>query len=73
VTEAREQVPIGAILDDAQGAIWASTTVGITRVEPDSGRYKNYSAKDGLIDGTYFVGSAARGTDGALYFGGVNG
>ena len=68
-----EQVPIGAVLDDARGDIWASTTVGITRVEPATGRYKNYSAKDGLIDGTYFVGSAARSADGELHFGGVNG
>ncbi|WP_296952232.1 two-component regulator propeller domain-containing protein [uncultured Massilia sp.] len=73
VTAAREQVPIGAILDDARGAIWASTIVGITRVDPDSGRYKNYSAKDGLVDGAYFVGAAARGADGELHFGGGNG
>ena len=73
VTPTREQVPIGAILDDARGDIWVSTTVGITRVEPDTGRYKNYSAKDGLIDGTYFVGAAARSADGELHFGGVNG
>jgi ligand-binding sensor domain-containing protein/signal transduction histidine kinase len=73
VTAGREQVPIGAILDDAHGNIWASTTVGITRVDPGTGRYKSYSAKDGLLDGTYFVGSAMRGADGELHFGGVNG
>src|SRR5438874_1022325 len=40
---------------------------------PTSGRFKNYTAKDGLIDGSYFVGSAASGADGELHFGGVNG
>jgi len=73
VTGAGEQVPIGAILDDARGSIWASTTVGLTRIDPDTGRSKSYSAKDGLIDGSYFVGSAARSPDGTLHFGGGNG
>jgi ligand-binding sensor domain-containing protein/signal transduction histidine kinase len=73
VTPAREQVPIGGILEDGNGQIWASTTVGLTRVDPETGRYKNYSAKDGLTDGSYFVGSAARGADGELHFGGIDG
>ncbi|MDN4056429.1 two-component regulator propeller domain-containing protein [Massilia sp. YIM B02763] len=73
VTAGREQVPIGAILEDAHGSIWASTTAGISRVDPDTGRFKAYGAKDGLLDGTYFIGSALRGADGDLHFGGGNG
>jgi ligand-binding sensor domain-containing protein/signal transduction histidine kinase len=73
VTAAHEPVPIGAILEDGRGELWVSTTVGLTRVDPATGHYKAYSAKDGLLDGTYFVGSAARGADGELHFGGVNG
>jgi ligand-binding sensor domain-containing protein/signal transduction histidine kinase len=73
VAPAREQVPIGAILEDGNGQIWASTTIGLTRVDPETGRYKTYSAKDGLTDGSYFVGAAARGADGELHFGGING
>jgi ligand-binding sensor domain-containing protein/signal transduction histidine kinase len=73
VTAQHEPVPIGAILEDGRGALWISTTVGLTRLDPASGEFKNYSAKDGLLDGTYFVGSAARGADGELHFGGVNG
>ncbi len=73
VTSSREPVPIGAILEDGRGELWVSTTAGLTRVDPASGEYKNYSAKDGLIDGSYFVGSAARGADGELHFGGANG
>jgi ligand-binding sensor domain-containing protein/signal transduction histidine kinase len=71
--EGGEQVPIGAVLEDAQGKLWISTTRGLTRLDPNSGAFKSYSAKDGLIDGTYFVGSAARGLDGELHFGGING
>jgi len=73
VTEGREQVPIGAVLDDARGQLWVSTTIGLTRLDPATGKFKTYSTKDGLIDGSYFVGSAARGADGELHFGGVNG
>jgi signal transduction histidine kinase len=47
--------------------------VGVTRIEPATGEFKSYSAKDGLLDGSYFVGAAARGADGELHFGGVNG
>jgi ligand-binding sensor domain-containing protein/signal transduction histidine kinase len=73
VTAAREPVAIGAILEDGKGELWVSTTVGLTRVDPVTGHYKSYSAKDGLLDGSYFVGSAARGADGQLHFGGING
>jgi ligand-binding sensor domain-containing protein/signal transduction histidine kinase len=73
VTSAHEPVPIGAILEGGRGELWVSTTVGLTRVDPATGDFKSYSAKDGLLDGTYFVGSAARGADGELHFGGVNG
>jgi ligand-binding sensor domain-containing protein/signal transduction histidine kinase len=73
VIAGREQVPIGAVLEDGKGQLWVSTTVGLTRVDPVTGRFKNYTAKDGLIDGSYFVGSAAVGADGELHFGGVSG
>ncbi|VXB11029.1 two-component regulator propeller domain-containing protein [Massilia sp. 9I] len=68
-----EALPIGATIEDAHGYVWASTTTGITRVEPGSGATKSYTAKDGLVDGSYFVGAAMRGSDGQFYFGGVNG
>lgn len=65
--------PIGAILEGDDGALWASTTAGITRVDPVTGQTKSYTAKDGLIDGSYFVGSGWRGADGQLHFGGISG
>ncbi len=66
-------LPIGAMIEDGHGYIWASTTTGITRVDPGTGATKNYTSKDGLVDGSYFVGAAARGSDGQFYFGGING
>ncbi|MEN3275796.1 MAG: hypothetical protein V7631_1586 [Massilia sp.] len=73
VTDGPAALPIGAVLEDRQGRLWASMTNGISRLDPASGRYRHYTARDGLLDGTYFVGSAASGPDGQLHFGGVNG
>src|SRR5690606_21790897 len=73
LTDAPEALPIGAVQEDAHGRLWASMTNGISRLDPDKGEYKHYTAKDGLLDGTYFVGSSARGPDGRLHFGGVDG
>ncbi|MCP6423753.1 hypothetical protein NL463_31035, partial [Klebsiella pneumoniae] len=53
----RVQVPIGAILEDGGGRLWVSTTVGIARFDPVTGRTTFYTARDGVIDGTYFVGA----------------
>jgi ligand-binding sensor domain-containing protein/signal transduction histidine kinase len=73
IENGRAPGPIGAMLEDARGMLWLSTTVGLTRLDPATGRYKNYGARDGLIDGSYFVGSAWRAANGMMYFGGVNG
>jgi ligand-binding sensor domain-containing protein/signal transduction histidine kinase len=73
VTNSREAVPIGAVQEDRSGALWVSSTLGISRLDPATGAYKTYSAKDGLIDGSYFVGSAWTAPDGTMYFGGPKG
>ena len=65
--------PIGAILGDAQGRLWISTTAGLSLFDPQTGAFKNYTSKDGLIDGSYFIGSGYRAPDGTLYFGGLEG
>ena len=64
---------VAAMLEDADGNLWVSTNTGISRLEPRTGRWRNYSAGDGTIEGAYFDGSALRAADGTLYFGGFNG
>lgn len=71
--QGREVPAIGSVLADSDGNLWASTTVGITRLDPGTGEAKSYSAKDGLTDGAYFVNAGWRSRDGELHFGGVNG
>jgi ligand-binding sensor domain-containing protein/signal transduction histidine kinase len=65
--------PIGAILEDDNGRLWISSTAGIAMFNPESGFFKQYTAKDGLIDGSYFIGTAHKAPDGTLYFGGLAG
>ncbi|MFP5393925.1 MAG: two-component regulator propeller domain-containing protein, partial [Gammaproteobacteria bacterium] len=64
---------VAAMLEDADGNLWISSNAGLSRLEPRSGRWRNYSAGDGTIEGAYFDGSALRAGDGTLYFGGFNG
>ncbi|NHZ63169.1 GAF domain-containing protein [Massilia sp. CCM 8694] len=65
--------PIGGIVEDDAGMLWVSSTAGLARLDPSNGQVKHYTARDGLIDGSYFVGAAARSGDGSLHFGGING
>jgi ligand-binding sensor domain-containing protein/signal transduction histidine kinase len=73
LTESGTADPIGALQEERGGALWISTTAGITRLDPASGRFKAYTARDGLLEGSYFIGAAARTPDGALHFGGGGG
>ena len=64
---------VAAMLEDGSGKLWISTNTGISRLDPRQNQWRNYSAVDGTIEGAYFDGSALRGADGTLYFGGFNG
>ena len=61
---------IGAMVEDSSGRLWISSTAGISRFDPKTGTFRNYGARDGLIDGSYYIGSAFAGRDGRFYFGG---
>jgi len=69
----RASNPIGAILPDDKGRLWISSTAGLAMFNPETGVFKEYTSKDGLIDGSYFIGSGHRAPDGTLYFGGLEG
>lgn len=64
---------IAAILEDETKQLWLSTNSGISRLDPATGKIRNFNAGDGTIEGAYFDGSALRAPDGTLYFGGFNG
>jgi signal transduction histidine kinase/ligand-binding sensor domain-containing protein/CheY-like chemotaxis protein/HPt (histidine-containing phosphotransfer) domain-containing protein len=64
---------VAAMLEDDDGNLWISSTTGLSRFAPSTGKWRTYSAGDGTIEGAYFDGSALKGRDGSLYFGGFNG
>jgi len=65
--------PVGAILADEHGHLWISSTAGLTMLDPATGAFKEYTSRDGLIDGSYFIGSGYKAADGMLFFGGLSG
>lgn len=64
---------IYGILSDSRGNLWLSTNSGLSKFTPKSGHFENYSAADGLQDNEFNTISHAKGYDGRLFFGGVNG
>ncbi len=65
--------PVGAILEDDHGFLWVSTTAGISRFDPVTAKFRNYTGRDGMIEDSYFIGSAWLEQDGTMLFGGING
>ena len=72
----RDGLPNGVvygILEDAQGYLWLSTNFGLSRFDPDSETFRNFDAGDGLQSNEFNSGAHAKGRNGELYFGGING
>lgn len=61
------------ILEDDLGYLWLSTNFGISRFDPETKTFHNFDADDGLQSNEFNLGAFAKGRDGELYFGGVNG
>ncbi len=64
---------IGTLIEDASGRLWIGTTVGVDSYDPTTAEVQSFSASDGMDKSGYFVGSMARGNDGAIYLGGLRG
>ena len=64
---------IYGILPDQWGNLWLSTNSGLSKFTPQSEHFENYSATDGLQDNEFNTISFAKGHNGRLFFGGVNG
>lgn len=64
---------IYGMLVDNQKNIWASTNYGISKINPETLRAKNYTKRDGLQEDEFNTYSFAKAPTGELLFGGVNG
>lgn len=64
---------IAAILEDEQHFLWISTNRGISRLDPSTGTFYNYTTNDGLRNTEYLSESAYKLRNGNLLFGGSEG
>jgi len=61
------------ILEDEAGNLWVSTNYGISRFNSQTGVFQNFDVGDGLQSNEFNSGAYAKGPDGRLYFGGIEG
>ena len=75
VTE-KDGLANGTILtinEDISGKIWLSTNHGLSRYDPATGKFSNYTKYNGLQAGAFLTGAGLKLSDGELFFGGQNG
>ncbi len=61
------------ILPDDNGNLWISTNKGITKFNPNTFKFRNYSVDDGLQSEEFNGGSFYKASDGEMFFGGIKG
>jgi ligand-binding sensor domain-containing protein/signal transduction histidine kinase len=61
------------ILEDDSANLWLTTNRGLSRYNPVTGVFRNYTTKDGLQSIEFNQNAYAKGRDGKLYVGGING
>lgn len=64
---------VKGIQQDDKGNLWASTSNGIIKFNPDNKVFKRFNVGDGLQGLEFEVGSCMKAKNGELFFGGVNG
>jgi signal transduction histidine kinase/ligand-binding sensor domain-containing protein/CheY-like chemotaxis protein/HPt (histidine-containing phosphotransfer) domain-containing protein len=64
---------IYAILNDDRGHIWLSSTAGLTRLNPDSGKVRHFDTSQGLKNSEFNFGAGFKDSQGFMYFGGNTG
>lgn len=60
-------------LPDEQGNLWISTNSGITKLNPITFEFRNYTVDDGLQSEEFNGGSYYKAPDGEMFFGGIKG
>ena len=64
---------VGAILEDRNGNLWVSTTVGIGVLDLKTMKSQELTESQGMDQSGYYLGSATKDEDGSLMFGGLGG
>ena len=61
------------ILEDADGHLWLSTNLGISRFDVATSVFENFTVKDGLQSNEFNSAAFAKDKTGRMYFGGIKG
>jgi len=76
LTQANSGLPNNGVygaLPDEEGNLWISTNRGITKFNPLTFEFRNYSVEDGLQSEEFNGGALYKAPGGEMFFGGVNG
>jgi signal transduction histidine kinase/ligand-binding sensor domain-containing protein len=61
------------ILEDKAHNLWISTNKGLSRFNPQTETFRNFSVSDGLQSNEFNTGAYYKNSEGEFFFGGVNG
>ena len=61
------------ILQSDDGNLWISTLNGLSRLNTNSGEFKNYYHYDGLQENEFHANASMKDRNGRLWFGGIKG
>ena len=64
---------IYAVLEDQSGNLWISTNKGLSRYNPETRTFKNFTVEDGLQSNEFNSRCCFQNQQGEMFFGGVNG
>lgn len=64
---------IYGVLEDPEGCLWISSNRGLTRFDPKTETFKNYTPADGLQGNEFNGGAYFKSKRGEMFFGGLNG
>jgi diguanylate cyclase (GGDEF)-like protein len=64
---------IYAIASDRQGQLWLTSNHGLIRLDPSTLRHRIWRLRDGIASDEFASGAVASGSQGWLYFGGIDG
>lgn len=59
--------------EDKEGSIWITTTNGLSRFNPETATFYNYTHKDGLLSNQFYWNAIGKSANGDIYLGSVNG
>lgn len=62
-----------SLLEDSEHFLWISTTNGLSKFDPETERFHNYSLKNGFQNNQFTYGAAYKSDQGELLFGGISG